>query len=245
MFIEYYNAVMNELLNLLSPLDFFGLLIFVASWVCFETIIDFSGIGRKSLSGLMAEQRRKWMLVLASRDQRMIDTQILGGLQQGAAFFASTSILAIGGCFALLGATETVLQIYRDLPLTKEFIRAIWEIKVLGLATLFAYTFFKFGWSYRLFNYCAILIGAVPQADDATLDNRIAAARIAAEMNVLAGRHFTSGLRGIFFALGYMGWFIGPGAFIVTTILVLLVLTRRQYFSHSRSVLMHATDESE
>jgi len=225
MFIEYYNAVMNELLNLLSPLDFVGLLIFVASWVCFETIIDFSGIGRKSLSGLMAEQRRKWMLVLASRDQRMIDTQILGGLQQGAAFFASTSILAIGGCFA------------------KEFIRAIWEIKVLGLATLFAYTFFKFGWSYRLFNYCAILIGAVPQADDATLDERIASARIAAEMNVLAGRHFTSGLRGIFFALGYMGWFIGPGAFIVTTILVLLVLTRRQYFSHSRSVLIQSTGE--
>jgi len=236
---------MNELLNLLSPLDLIGLLVFITSWVCFETIIDFSGAGRKSLSGLMAEQRRKWMLVLAGRDLRMIDTQILSGLQQGAAFFASTSILAIGGCFALLGATETVLQIYRDLPLTKEFIRAIWEIKILGLATLFAYTFFKFGWSYRLFNYCAILIGAVPQTDDATLDERITAAKSAAEMNVLAGRHFTSGLRGIFFALGYMGWFIGPVAFIVATIFVLLVLSRRQYFSHARSVLLQVSDDPE
>ncbi len=236
---------MNELLSLMSPLDIIGLSIFVASWVCFEAIVDFSGIGRKSLSGLMTEQRRKWMLVLANRDLRMIDTQILSGLQQGAAFFASTSILAIGGCFALLGATETVLQIYRDLPLKKEFIRAIWEIKVLGLATLFAYTFFKFGWSYRLFNYCAILIGAVPHTEEATLDERNAAAKSAAEMNVLAGRHFTSGLRGIFFALGYMGWFIGPGAFILATIFVLLVLTRRQYFSHARSVLVQASDNPE
>ena len=67
----------------------------------------------------MAENRRQWMLTLANREMRMIDTQIMSGLQQGAAFFASSCIFAIGGCFALLGSADTVLQIYQDLPLTK------------------------------------------------------------------------------------------------------------------------------
>ena len=33
---------------------------------------------------------------------------------------------------------------------------------MIGLILILAYSFFKFGWSYRLFNYCSILIGAVP-----------------------------------------------------------------------------------
>ncbi len=33
-----------------------------------------------------------------------------------------------------------------------------------GLALIFVYAFFKFAWAYRLFNYGAILIGAVPPA---------------------------------------------------------------------------------
>ena len=42
--------------------------------------------------------------------------------------------------------------------------RQLFEIKVLGLMALLAYAFFKFGWSYRLFNYCSILLGALAGA---------------------------------------------------------------------------------
>ena len=35
-------------------------------------------------------------------------------------------------------------------------------MKVIGLAVIFVYAFFKFAWSYRLFNYMAIIVGAVP-----------------------------------------------------------------------------------
>ena len=40
----------------------------------------------------------------------------------------------------------------------------LWEIKAIGLAVIFVYAFFKFAWSYRLFNYVAILLGAMPLA---------------------------------------------------------------------------------
>ena len=229
---------MNEIFNALSVLDLVALLLFVFSWLFFEVVTDFSRVSPATLSGLMAERRKHWMLAMANRELRMIDTQILAGLQQGAAFFASTSILAIGGCFALLGSTDLVLQIYRDLPLTESFNRIIWEIKVLGLTSLFAYTFFKFGWAYRLFNYCSIMIGTLPNVTDSLPGERKKLAQQAGNMNIIAGRHFSSGLRGIFFAIGYMGWFIGPKMFLCTTIFTLMVLTRRQYFSQARKVLM-------
>jgi uncharacterized membrane protein len=63
----------------------------------------------------------------------------------------------------------------------------------------------------------------------------------ATRMNVLAGRHFNAGLRGVFFSLGYLGWFVGPEAFALTTTLLFAVLLRRQFFSAARLAVI---DES-
>lgn len=229
---------MTTLFADLQLLDLFALGFFLISWALFEYIADYSSLSRKSLGGLMAQQRKEWMLVMAERELRIVDTSIMSGLLQGTAFFASASILAIGGCFALLGSTDVVLQVYDDLPIAGEVSRRLWEFKILGLAVLFVYTFFKFGWAFRLFNYSGILIGAVPSVENSDRDERHKKAVKAAEMNMIAGRHFTSGLRGIFIALGYLGWFLGPVFFLLTTLFVMVVLTRRQYFSRSRSLLL-------
>lgn len=228
---------MNDLQNALGTENLVALGIFLALWLIFEIVIDHSPLRFKSLTGQMSFKRREWMLVMADRDLRIIDTSILSGLQQGAAFFGSASLLGIGGCFALLGATDNVVQIHRDLPLEAEFTRGLWETKVLGLTAIFGYSFFKFGWSYRLFNYCSIIIGSVPHKDDAPWEERRKAALQAAEVNTIAARHFTAGLRGTFFALAYLGWFVGPTALIVATLLVIAVLVRRQFFSYSLKVL--------
>ena len=229
---------MSFLLSDLQTLDYLALGFFLVTWCIYEYIVDYSPLARKSLGGLMSLQRKEWMLVMAEREMRMIDTSITAGLLQGSAFFASSSILAIGGCFALLGSTDVVLQVYSDLPIVDELTRALWEFKILGLAVLFVFTFFKFGWAFRLFNYSSILIGAVPSVENSAKEERIKKAIRAAEMNMIAGRHFTSGLRGIFLALGYLGWFVSPEFFIGTTVFVMAVLIRRQYFSRSRALLL-------
>ncbi|MGI9351779.1 MAG: DUF599 domain-containing protein [Rhizobiaceae bacterium] len=228
-------------MNFLSELhtaDLMALGFFIFGWILLEYVIDYSKFSSKSLGGLMADRRQDWMMVMAERDLRIVDTSIMSGLLQGTAFFASASILAIGGCFALLGSTEVVLQVYKDLPVGVSVSRIQWEIKILGLALLFVYTFFKFGWAFRLFNYSGILLGAVPPIQNATADLRREKALKAAAMNAIAGRHFTSGLRGLFLALGYLGWFVGPLMFFICTVFVFLVLIRRQYFSRSRRVLL-------
>jgi uncharacterized membrane protein len=229
---------MERLLSITSTGDLVALLFFVCAWLAFEAAVDYSPLRFKSLSGLMAVRRREWMLTLAERDLRMIDTAIVAGLQQGSAYFGSASILAIGGCFALFGSTDAVLQIYRDIPFIEPIPRGAFELKVFGLTTICVYGFFKFGWAYRLFNYCSILIGGVRHTQDASLEERKAAALRAAEMNIIASRHFTAGMRAIFFALAYIGWFIGPSVMIGSTIFVVFVLARRQYFSNARKILI-------
>ena len=122
--------------------------------------------GRVSLTSAMNAQRAAWMQVMARRELRMIDTGIMLGLQQGTAFFASSALLALGGCFALFGASDQVIGVLSDLTLGATPSRELFEVKVIGLILLLAHAFFKFGWSYRLFNYCSILIGAVPTMRD-------------------------------------------------------------------------------
>jgi uncharacterized membrane protein len=221
----------------LSQMDWIAFGFFAFAWLFFEVVNDHSFLRNHSLSMLMARRRREWMLEMASRDLRMIDTQIMQSLQNGAAYFGSASILAIGGCSALLGATDQVLQIYRDLPVGSEISRQLFELKVFGLTVIFVYSFFKFGWAHRLFNYCSILVGSVPMVEHAPLEVRKKAALEAAEMNIIASRHFTAGLRGIFFALAYLGWFINPWMLFGSTLFVIAVLTRRNYFSAARRVL--------
>jgi len=224
-----------QILSEFSTTDRIAALFFALAWPAYSWLLTASPWRDRSLSRAMDVQRRRWMLVMAGRNLRMVDTAILSGLQQGTAFFASTTILAIGGCFAMLGSEDAVMRLYRDLPFQTPVSQAVWDIKLLGLALIFAYSFFKFGWSYRLFNYCSIAVGAVPEATgEGASDEHTAQAERAASLNVLAGHHFNSGLRAIFVSIGYMGWFLGPIAFMVSTALVLSVLIRRQFFSAAR-----------
>jgi uncharacterized membrane protein len=224
----------------LDRADALALAFFLASWILFALAVDGRLIKRVSLTQAMNVQREAWMHTMARRELRMIDTSIMAGLQQGTAFFASSSLIAIGGCFALLGATDQVLAVLADMPFFSQPGRGVLETKAIGLVMLFAYAFFKFGWAYRLFNYCSILIGAVPVLrDEAGHQQELEiAVRRAARMNVLAGKHFNAGLRGVFFSIGYLGWFAGPAVFAATTVLLLIVLLRRQFFSRARQALI-------
>ena len=64
--------------------------------------------GRRRHGGLNARMHRyreMWMRRALCRETRMVDMQIIAALQNGTAFFASTTLLAIGGSLTLLRAT--------------------------------------------------------------------------------------------------------------------------------------------
>ena len=120
---------------------------------------------KRGLNAMMNTYRIAWMEQMSRREVRIVDTAITGSLQNGTAFFASTSLIAIGGAATLMRGTDDVLKVFSDLPFGLATTRWLWEVKVLGLAAIFGYAFFKFAWSYRLYNYAAVLIGATPPAN--------------------------------------------------------------------------------
>jgi uncharacterized membrane protein len=218
-------------------LDLIAIAFFAAAWIGYLLAVEIGPHAKRSLNTLMNERRERWIMESVKRENRIIDTQVMNGLQNGTAFFASTSLIAIGGSLTLLQSADRVVQIFADLPFATTTTRAAWEIKVIGLAVIFAYAFFKFGWSYRLFNYCAILIGAIPPHTEADKPETIAAAREAVRMNIVAGLHFNRGQRAFFFALAYLGWFISPWLFLIATAAVLTVMWRRQFASDSAAAV--------
>ncbi len=225
-------------MHLISTLDIAAISWFLLVWGSFSFAVDRSSMRHKTLSSLMNQHRHRWMLTMSQREIRIVDTAIITGLQNGTAFFASTSLLAIGAGFALLSSTDLALQISKDLGLSGAPSRGVWEAKVLFLITIFVYAFFKFGWAYRLFNYTSILIGAFPQPGEVEQTVMDKAIHQTAEINTLAGRHFNLGLRAFFFSLAVFGWFIHPVLFMATTTFVGLVLVRRQFYSRSHGLAL-------
>ena len=222
----------------LTRYDLLALVWYLLAWGVFGWMSDYAPSVRPSLSRLMNATRHRWMMQMLRREVRIVDTAILSSLQNGTAFFASTSLIALGGTLALLNQSERVQMVFSDLPLQVAASKQLIEIKVLGLAIIYGYAFFKFGWAYRLFNYAAILVGAVPPSEEADAPDTIKAANRAAAMQIQAGSHFHWGLRSLFFSVGYLGWFLGPLVFCLSTTLITAVLTHRQFWSHARDALM-------
>lgn len=226
-------------LGLFGPLDLAGLILLFAGWIAIGWRIEAKGRWRPSVSILMAEYRRDWMRAMVTRQTRMFDAQVLSTLRQGASFFASATMIAIGGGFALIGNAERLQGVASDLIMTSDPI-FVWEVKLLVILVFLANAFLKFVWSHRLFGYCAILIAAVPNdADDPYAQPR---ATKAAEVNIAAARSFNRGLRSVYFALGSAAWILGAWPFIAATAITLGVLWRREFASQSRAVLIAATD---
>jgi uncharacterized membrane protein len=206
---------------------------FVIEWVTYGFTLEHTAYGRNSLSSRMNAYREVWARRLLDREARMVDMQVVISLQTGTAFFASTSLLAIGGGLALLRATNDALAVLSKLPIDISPSPALWEMKCVGLILIFIYAFFKFSWSYRLFNYVAIMVGAMPLTSERDTAEAEAHVLRTARLFESAGRHFNRGQRAFFFALGYLGWFVSPWVLFFTTALVVVVTWRRQFASNA------------
>ena len=207
---------------------------FIICWMVYSIVIEKTGKGRDSLNARMNGYRDQWMAQLLGREVRIVDSQVTAALQNGTAFFASTSLIAIGGTLTLLRGTDLLLIAIEALPFSVPTTPAMWEFKIMGLAVIFVYAFFKFAWSYRLFNYLAIMVGAAPPPAEKDTPAAITFMHRGSRLCAEAGLHFNRGQRAFFFALGYLGWLLGPVELALSTTGVVIVMWRRQFASESR-----------
>ncbi|HCY99260.1 MAG: hypothetical protein A3D16_08440 [Rhodobacterales bacterium RIFCSPHIGHO2_02_FULL_62_130] len=226
-----------ETLIRLSPFglpDAAALGVVLAVWLLIGWFIEHPPKNRPSVSLLMQDYRREWMRQFVTRQPRIFDATMIDNLRQGTAFFASASMIAIGGGIALIGNPAVVLGIARDLTLPTDATGM--QLRVLLVVAFLSNALLKFIWAHRLFGYCAILMAAVPNDPEDPLASHRAAQ--AAEINITAAKSFNRGLRSIYFALGSLAWLLGPAALCVAAVLTGSVLIRREFASASREIIL-------
>ncbi|MDX6750585.1 DUF599 domain-containing protein [Geminicoccaceae bacterium 1502E] len=222
----------------LLQVDLLAPLFLVGAWMGYALYAD--GGRRQTLMARMRDYRLAWMRQMMGRDNRIVDTQITSLLVQNISFFASSAILLIGGLVAILGAREQAMAIIADIPLAAATPAGLWEIKVLLLALIFVYAFFKFTWSLRQFNYVAILIGATPPPEEAGSTAMAWHIERTASVASRAADHFNKAMRAYYFGLAALSWFVHPWLLVAATLWVLVVNWRREFRSHSYMLLGEA-----
>jgi uncharacterized membrane protein len=226
--------VWSDLMNALTLWDGLALTLIVACWALIGWVIEHPPAGRPSVSALMERVQRDWMAAFAAREVRIFDAQIITSLRQGASFYASTCLIAVGGVLALIGNTAPLETLASEIG-TGVATPLLWQIRLAPVALFLMHAFLKFVWSHRLFGYSSVALAAVPDAGHA--DCGALAAR-AGGLNIRATVHFNAGLRSMFFALGALGWLVGPVGLVVGTLAVTWLLWAREFWSRPRDILL-------
>ncbi len=219
-------------------LDIGALLWFVGCWVGY--VVYSKRCNLKNHRGLLATMNRvreQWANTILERENRIVDSQVINGLVRKETFFASTTLLILASSVALLGMSDQVNQLVREIPFAQHTPLALWELKVSVLSMTFIYAFFKFTWSIRQHSYSAILLAALPLPEKAAERDGEKQVRRLARLNNLGARHFNDGMRAYYFALAELSWFFHPWAFVVATAWVVLVLYRREFHSKALEIL--------
>ena len=212
---------------------------FFAAWIGYAWYSRRASVHGSTLLATTNRYRRYWMLQATSRDPRVLDGIIVQSLSSSPAFFASTTIIIIGGLLALLGTTDKAAEFVREIPFAARTSMLMFELKVLVLVGIFVYAFFRFSWSMRQYTFGALVLGSMPSPEDfaAGRFEREHFADRAGTLVGMAAETFNDGIRAYYFAFAAIAWFFSPLVFAIAAALVVAVLYGREFHSHVLQVL--------
>ncbi len=240
---------MNPITAALSVLpwsDWAALLLFFAAWAGYASWAKRRSHTRPSLLALTNRERTRWMLQASHRENRVLDGVVVQNLSTSPSFFASTTILIIGGLLAVLSGTERASDLVREIPFAARTSLIVFDMKVVLLTSVFVYAFFRFTWSLRQYTFGALLVAAAPdfEAWHSEAHRRAFASRAGRVMG-LAAETFNDGLRAYYMAFAAVAWFLSPWAFMAGTVTVVYILYRREFYSEVLAVLAEEPDAAE
>lgn len=234
---------MEKLLKVLAILpwyDWAALLVFFIAWIGYAQFAKRQAVAKGSLLAATNRERHRWMLQVTYREVRVIDGVVVQSLSTSPSFFASTTILIIGGLLAVLGASDQASELVREIPFAARTSTLVFDLKLILLAGIFVYAFFRFTWSMRQYTFGALLVASAPSherfADDAALSREAFADR-AGRIVALAAETFNDGLRAYYMSFAAIAWFFSPWVMMVATLGVVYVLYQREFHSDVLAVL--------
>ena len=229
--------VLSSLWRVLPWTDWAAVVVFFSAWAGYARFAHRRADVQPSVLALTNRERARWMLQTTQRENRILDGQVVQSLSASPSFFASTTILIIGGLLALL-STDRANEIVRDIPFAARTSLLVFDLKVVMLTAIFVYAFFRFTWALRQYTFGALVVAAAPPAhtftDEAT--RQAFAARAGGVMG-LAAETFNDGLRAYYMSFAAMAWFFSPWAFMASTAGVVFILYRREFHSDVLAVL--------
>jgi len=230
------RIVLNRLFVLLAPADWVALAVFLVGWFGYSYYADRAARSARGLRGVTHRLRLDWARQMVHRENRIVDAALTGNLMTSVSFYANTTIYIIAGLIAVAGTLDKLISFTEDLPFARVQSRELVEAKVFLLVGVFIFAYFKFTWALRQFNFLSILIGSAPDRN-AQPDLLEQHALKSGTINTLAGDEFNRGIRAYYFGFAALAWFVSPIAFVAMSVVILLVLWRRDFRSHTLRAL--------
>lgn len=234
---------LRAVVTLFPWLDWAAIAVFFGGWAGYASFARRRAGTRPSVLAATNRIRRQWMLQTTYRDVRVFDGSVLQNLSTSPSFFASTTILIIGGLLAVLGTTDKASELVREIPFAARTTALVFDLKLGLLVIVFVYAFFRFTWSMRQYTFGALLIASAPEARQFDAlgaeaePRRKAFSEKAGRVVGLAAETFNDGLRAYYFSFAALGWFFSPVAFMLGTAGVIWILYQREFRSDVLAIL--------
>jgi uncharacterized membrane protein len=226
-----------KVLALLPWTDWAAVAVLFGGWAGYAVFAKRRSTRRPSVLDATNRIRRQWMLQATYREVRVFDGVVIQALSTSPSFFASTTILIIGGLLAVLGTTEKATELVREIPFAARTSVLVFDLKIILLLVIFVYAFFRFTWSMRQYTFGALLVASAPEAGQLTAQGAAGEATRqhfadrAGRVVGLAAETFNDGLRAYYFAFAAVGWFFSPLVFVLGTAGVIYILYQREFRS--------------
>jgi uncharacterized membrane protein len=231
---------LRQLLIALTLWDWGALAAFFIAWIGYARFARRRSVLQPSLLQASNLRRRQWMVEATRRENRVFDGVVVQNLSTSPSFFASTTILIIGGLLAVLGASDHAQSLVSGLPFAARTPSLVLDMKLVLLTGIFVYAFFRFTWSLRQYSFGALLIASAPDREAfARLGDaeRERFADRAGGVVGLAAEAFNDGLRAYYFAFAAAGWLFSPLAFALASAGVVWVLYMREFHSDALALM--------
>jgi uncharacterized membrane protein len=240
------DALFHPSLGSFSIADMAALAWLAGLWKGYGLLNERGFKNSANLNQRMVSIRKLWMANMLARDNRVMDSMLMGHLINSVSFFASATVLVLAGLAGALASADIAHAMVMQLALAQSTDALLFQCKILLLLSIFIYCFFCFTWSLRQFNYAVALIGAAPPiTGEGRGEGARAMSEAAAKVMGLATLSFNRGLRGYYYAFASLGWIVHPLVFMALAALVTYVLWHRQFRSSAWQAIATYAHEAE
>lgn len=216
----------------MSPLDIAALTVFLAAWLFYQPILKRLSRRGGAINTDMTVVRRRWMANMAARENRFLDSQLMGHVLSSASFFASTNLIVIAAAAGALFKSADAYRTVARLGVADAGPPWLFQVKLALVVAALARGLLDLIWAIRQMNYTLAAIGAAPPPSSPPPVVRAYGAAAAQVLNP-ALSSFNNGVRGYYFALSAAAWLLGAWAMTAAVIAAVALLFWRQANSSS------------